>query len=69
MADTLGPILPPPRTGFYAEREADLLDALRVRVMASPADGDLLPVVLEAFRAGWGLVEIHRSIAMLRTAA
>ena len=66
MADPLGPIPPPPRTGFYPEREADLANALRQGVMALGPNADVQPLVEAAFRAGWGLTEIHRMIAVLR---
>ncbi|MBZ9605699.1 hypothetical protein [Phyllobacterium chamaecytisi] len=66
MADTLGPIQPPPRTGFYVERETDLADALRESVMALGAEADVQPLVAAALRAGWGLTEVHRIIVALR---
>ncbi|MBZ9605711.1 hypothetical protein [Phyllobacterium chamaecytisi] len=54
------------RTGFYVEREADLANALRACVMALGAEADVQPLVMAALRAGWGLTEIHRMIAVLR---
>ncbi len=66
MADTLGPIPPPPRTGYYAEREADLASALLQSVMALGPSADVQPLVVAAFRAGWGLTEVDRMIAVLR---
>ena len=65
MTDTLGRILPPPGKGFYPEREADLADALRQGVMALGPNADVQRLVEAAFRAGWGLTEIHRIIALL----
>ncbi|WP_181872586.1 hypothetical protein [Phyllobacterium bourgognense] len=54
MADTLGPVPPPPRTAFYPEREADLANALRQGVLALGHNADVRPLVEAAFRAGLG---------------
>jgi hypothetical protein len=62
----LRPITAPAQTGFYEAREFDLCATLRSRVARLAPDADIQPLVLEAYRAGWGLTEIYRAIAMLR---
>ncbi len=63
---TSHPIKPPPQEGFYAKRERDLMNTLRSRVTGLDANADFQSLVLEPYRAGWGLTETWRAIEMLK---
>ena len=60
------PLPSPLKFGFYESREHDLVEALRSRVAKLGKLADIQPLVLEAYRAGWGMTEIYLAIAALK---